>query len=119
MQEATKYLRKREWSMGNGQCPDCEGVPASWHGHPLHIKTGSIGHKPGCKLAAALRELGEKPLMKGEFTSDVEYEHYISEQGIYGTRPKTAEGCPRYRAPAERTQRAFDTAVLAALRGAP
>ena len=95
MQEATKYLRKREWSMGNGQCPDCHGVPQSWYGHPLHMEPGSIGHERGCALAAALRGLGDTPLMKGEFTSSLEYENYISDEGFYGTRPKTADGCPR------------------------
>ena len=119
MQEATRYLKKREWSMGNGQCPDCEGVPASWHGHPLHMKTDSIGHEAGCKLAAALRELGQKPLMKGEFTSDVEYENYISDKGFYGTRPKTADGCPRYRAAAAKMQEAWDAAFLSAMSKAP
>lgn len=97
MHEAAKYLKKREWSMGNGQCPDCCGVPASWYGHPLHMKTNSIGHEAACTLAAALRGLGESPLMKGDFTSAVEYEHYISDEGFYGVRPKTAEGCPRYK----------------------
>ena len=119
MQKATKYLKKREWSMGNGQCPDCEGVPASWHGHPLHMKAGSIGHKKGCALAAALRELGETPLMQGKFTSAVEYEHYISDEGLYGTRPRTVDGCPRYRAAAAEMQKAWDAAFLAATSKAP
>ena len=115
MDKATKYLRKREWSMGNGQCPDCEGVPESWHGHPCHMKAASIGHKDKCSLAAALTSLGEKPLMKGTFISDVEYEHYISDSGLYGTRPKTADGCPRYRAETEKMQQALDAALLAAM----
>lgn len=119
MSDAATYLRKREWSMGNGQCPDCHGVPASWHGHPCHMTAESIGHEKKCDLAAALVALGEKPLMKGEFTSDVEYEHYISEIGIYGTRPKTANGCPRYRSATEKMQQAWREAILAAVRDAP
>lgn len=99
MQEAAKYLKRREWSMGNGQCPECCGVPASWHGkHPLHMDAASIGHEANCQLAAALRNAGEAPLMKGMFISNVEYEQYISDDGCFGVRPKTTEGCQRYRA---------------------
>jgi hypothetical protein len=119
MQDAKKYLKKREWSMGNDQCPDCEGVPPSWYRHPLHMTAASIGHEAGCTLAVALRSLGEKPLMKGEFTSDVEQEHYISDDGFYGTRPKTAEGCHRYRAAAAKMQEAWDASLLAVLSSAP
>lgn len=62
------YLKKLEWSMGNGQCPECCGVPPSWYGHPCHRTYGSIGHHKGCKLAASLKELGDSPLMMGEYT---------------------------------------------------
>lgn len=105
IKKTINYLKKREWSMGNGQCPDCEGVPPSWHGHSLHMDAGSIGHEPDCPLAASLRELGVTPLMKGEFTSDIEYEHFISDEGFYGTRPKTEGGCPRYRKAADELQK--------------
>jgi hypothetical protein len=88
MREAAKYLRNREWSMGNGQCPECCGVPEGWYGHPLYMAPNSIGHKSECVLAAALRELGETPLMQGDFTSDVEYEEFTSENGTYGTRQR-------------------------------
>lgn len=85
-------MKKLEWSMGNGQCPECCGVPASWHGQPGHMTTDTIGHEAECPLAAALRDAGETPLMKGDFTSNVEFEHYISESGFFGTRPKTEHG---------------------------
>jgi hypothetical protein len=98
--KATKtiqYLKKREWSMGNGQCQECCGVPASWHGHPCYLTTENIGHELDCPLAMLLKELGENPLMKGDFVSDVEFENYITESGFFSTRKKTANGCPKYK----------------------
>lgn len=64
------YLRKREWSMGNGQCPDCCGVPPDWLGHPLHETPETIGHKLGCQLAEALADAGERVVYLGEYTPD-------------------------------------------------
>jgi len=64
---AVKYLKDKEWSMGNGQCPECCGVPESWYGHPCHLKAETIGHKADCPLAASLRDLGDTPLMIGDF----------------------------------------------------
>lgn len=91
------YWRKKEWSMGNGQCPKCLGVHEGWLGHPLHFNAASIGHKKDCLLAEALEELGETPVMVGEFKSDKKFEHFITEQGIFGVRGKTKDGCPRYK----------------------
>lgn len=88
---AMRYLLEKEWSMGNGQCPECCGVPASWHGHPLYLTTENIGHKKGCKLAAAIRSAGGKPLMVGQFKSDVEHESYITDSGFYSTRIKVSQ----------------------------
>jgi hypothetical protein len=118
MNSATKYLLAREWSMGNGQCPDCCGVPPSWHGHPLYLKTEKIGHQKGCKLAAALTSAGESPLMQGEFVSDVEYEDHITDDGFFTTRLKTAEGCPKYRAHMKEVESAFNAAMLNAISNA-
>ena len=111
MNAALQYLKSLEWSMGNGQCPDCCGVPASWHGHPLHMTTENIGHGATCALAASLMALGEKPLMQGEFNSDAEFEHFISAGGFYGTRPKTADGCQRYEAEAVKMRKIWDDAI--------
>ena len=116
MNAALQYLKSREWSMGNGQCPDCCGVPASWHGHPLYMTAEKIGHQAECNLAVALLQLGETPLMKGAFKSNAKFEHYISETGFYGTRLKTADGCPRYKAEAEKMREAWDEAVYLAMR---
>ena len=58
---AAKWLRRKEWSMGNGQCPECCGmgemIAANWkfHGMPAEY-----GHKDGCEFAKALEELGEQ-----------------------------------------------------------
>lgn len=82
------YLRSKEWSMGNGQCPECFGVPASWHGHPLFLTADTIGHEAGCTLAAALRDAGETPLMIGGLSIDIEYE-VCWPSGFLATQPKT------------------------------
>lgn len=65
------YLRRLEWSMGNGQCPECAGHPdrSQWRRHPAYLIGGGpkwLGHEPSCILAACLRDLGEVPLMKGD-----------------------------------------------------
>ncbi len=83
------------------------------------MTTETIGHDANCSLAAALRDAGGTPLMKGDFTSEVEFEHFISESGLFGTRPKTKDGCPRYRAYAEETQKAVASALLAAINEHP
>ena len=70
-----EFLRAKEWSMGNGQCPECCGAHQGWLGHPLHLDASGIGHKADCPLAASLRELGASPVvMVGEFKSDKVYE---------------------------------------------
>ena len=119
MNKVTKYLRKREWSMGNGQCPDCGGVPERWHGHPLHMTTNTIGHEAECDLAESLAACGEKPLMKGEFRSDKQFENYISEDGFLGTRPKTEHGCQRYKAASEEFQKHLDEAIFSGMSERP
>lgn len=61
-------LLRTEWSMGNGQCPECYGCPESWFGHPLHKTSDTIGHETDCAMAKAIIQLGGKPLMLGEFS---------------------------------------------------
>ena len=56
-------LLRHEWSMGNGQCPECNGVPQSWLGHPCHPTQATIGHKANCPMARAIKQLGAEPLM--------------------------------------------------------
>uniref|UniRef100_A0A6M3XJU8 Uncharacterized protein n=1 Tax=viral metagenome TaxID=1070528 RepID=A0A6M3XJU8_9ZZZZ len=96
--KAAKYLKKQEWSMGNGQCPKCCGVPPDWLGHPLHLDSNTIGHQPGCQLASSLISLGIQPIMIGKFVSDMVYECYINDSGVLSTRPKTKNGCPKVKA---------------------
>ena len=64
------YLKSKEWSTGNGQCPECCGVPPSWYGHPLHRTTDSIGHEPSCKLAGAISEAGGSVLFVGSYQAE-------------------------------------------------
>jgi len=88
---ALAYLQKNEWSKGNGQCPECSGVPASWHGHPLHKTSETIGHESECPLASAIKELGGAPLMMGEYKSDKKYESYVTNGGFLSTRLQVTE----------------------------
>lgn len=109
---AIKYLTDKEWSMGNGQCPECHGVHAGWHGHPCHMTTDTIGHKEDCTLAAALTAMGQSPLMIGTFQSDIEFESYITEGGFYSTRHKTADGCPKWLAFESMRRKKLDEVVF-------
>src|SRR5271167_2064177 len=68
------YLKKKQWSMGNGQCPDCCGVPKSWLGHPLYLDGTEIGHERKCSLAAAIADAGGKPLYIGDYKPKIKYE---------------------------------------------
>jgi hypothetical protein len=56
------YLLGQEWSMGNGQCPACNGMrPGRWAPHPCCPTTEHEGHYADCILAASLKEQGEAP----------------------------------------------------------
>jgi len=55
MKKTIKYLKSKEWTMGNGQCHECCG------NKPRHgWWTPTIGHRKGCKLAICLEELNVK-----------------------------------------------------------
>jgi len=90
--KAIDYLRGKEWSMGNGQCPECCGVPPDWHGHIVHLTGDTIGHEKKCPLASVLRDLGEVPVMIGGYKSDVVYETYWTESGFLSTRALVGGG---------------------------
>jgi len=77
MNSVLEYLKDKEWSMGNGQCPDCCGAPPMWLGHPCHLTTNTIGHKQDCPLAAALLAAGGSPLMIGEYKGGVVNPRYL------------------------------------------
>ena len=55
-EETKRYLRKKECSMGNGQCWDCYGLGPDWQGDP--------GHHKDCDFARLLLELGMDVLYK-------------------------------------------------------
>jgi hypothetical protein len=61
MNKTIKHLRKREWSMGNGQCHDCCGSQPN-----VGWWTKTVGHERGCKLALCLEELREKVVWERE-----------------------------------------------------
>ena len=92
--KALKYLQKKEWSMGNGQCPECFGMPKKWLGHPCCMDTDQIGHKPDCGIGLAIRELGGDTLFLREVHPKIELEYFIDSDGQEKTRPKTKDGCP-------------------------
>jgi len=99
MKTTIEYFFKREWSMGNGQCPDCCGSPPDWIGHPCHPTAKTIGHEKDCPLAACLKELGDKPIFIGEFNGyaegDIMYEkHYDENNRFSHTRVKKQKSKP-------------------------
>lgn len=59
MKNTIKYLRKREYKMGNGQCPDCCGQKPN-----IGWWTNHIGHELNCPLAKSLTVLGEMAVYK-------------------------------------------------------
>ena len=79
------YLTEQEWSMGNGQCPECCGIGVGFH---MQDHSSRIGHKKGCKLAKQLKEIGGKPMMIGDFDPGYEFESYWSESGFLSNRLK-------------------------------
>lgn len=69
-----EFLRRDEWTMGNGQCGECCGLGTGFlHGSfGGHEDVGRIGHRPACALALSLEELGEEVLWMGEL------DHYLT-----------------------------------------
>lgn len=62
--QAKRWLKKVEWSMGNGQCPCCDGLSKEFY---PENKPKDLGHKKTCGLAAAMLALGmRKPLYLGQ-----------------------------------------------------
>jgi len=52
-----KYLKSKEWSMGNGQCPECCGNKPR-----MGWWTKTVGHKKDCLFAKMLEEVKVKPI---------------------------------------------------------
>lgn len=75
-EQAWAYLRKQEWSMGNGQCPECHACGPSWLG--FGGWGTSIGHRDNCGMAASLEALGQKVVRS------LEYDRVKDENGPLG-----------------------------------
>lgn len=117
-----KKLLKEEWSLGNGQCPICYGVPSSWHGHPLYKLAKDIGHAKKCSLAGLIEDAGGFALRKGDFNSTIEWETCFVPMGgmnVFSTQIK-GSNLPRriaYVKWVEKQQKAFAKIFLDALLG--
>lgn len=60
-------LQRHEWTMGNGQCRECCGVPPKWYGYSCYMEKERIGHSLNCSVGFNIRELGGITWFKGEF----------------------------------------------------
>lgn len=107
-----KYFKDIEWSAGNGQCPICFGVPESWLGHPIHLTSKNLGHKKDCRLAKAMKESGLHTIFIGESLLTEEYECFIDENGFFGTRIKTKDGCPKIKQMNKDLSERFDKIIF-------
>jgi hypothetical protein len=58
-EETKRYLKKKEWSMGHGQCDECCGLGPDWPNWK-----GNPGHHKDCGFARLLLELGMDVLYK-------------------------------------------------------
>jgi hypothetical protein len=70
MKSYVTRLREKEWSMGNGQCPECCGLSPKWYkgGFLNDVKNPSkIGHEKFCLLARMMKDYGIRPVMLGNF----------------------------------------------------
>ena len=97
--KAIEYLRSREWSMGNGQCPDCGGISLAWYDReveqcrklvelfsgkpmPLLLVRGPAGHKDNCCLASSLVSLGQEILWSKDHDTRLPNELWVEEYAI-------------------------------------
>lgn len=64
-EETKRYLQKKEWSMGHGQCPECCGLSLEWS-QELFIprRPEECGHRKDCDFARLLQELGMDVLFR-------------------------------------------------------
>lgn len=73
--ESIKYLEEREWSLGNGQCDECNGLGPKFYGHH---EAKELGHERSCKFAKLLVDLGAFPIYKGAYPKTPEGEAYVA-----------------------------------------
>ena len=70
MSKAVEILKDKEWSMGNGQCPECYGLHKGWvEGDNIYLFK-NVGHRENCGRANAIRELGGDVYFVGELDSE-------------------------------------------------
>jgi hypothetical protein len=85
---AWAYLRKQEWSMGNGQCPECHECGPSWLG--FGGWGNSIGHKKDCGMATSLVALGQDVVWSSEYDRHADAGSPLGLFGkVNGQSPKT------------------------------
>lgn len=104
---ALNYLKAREWSTGNGQCPDCYGAPESWHGHPCYPDPESIGHEKTCSLASAIIGAGGAVIFKGSLTELPLGDRYKKGSAIWEERHS-----PEYIARVKKMNDEFDEKIF-------
>ena len=82
MKIALEFLISGEWKMGCGQCPDCCGCKpgAGWW-------TELVGHKPDCKRAKAIEDLGGTVEWERENDSRTRREHLAGMKAMF--QPKS------------------------------
>lgn len=100
---ALNYLKSIEYSMGNGQCPECYGVPPSWHGHPCHLTPQSIGHKANCSIAQAIISSGGDVIFKNSSSELPLGPRYKKGSALYEYK-----NSPEYKAWAQKTNKEWD-----------
>lgn len=52
-----KYFKRIEYSMGNGQCPECDGLDPN----KAWLTILSTGHSTDCELAKCMTVVGSNP----------------------------------------------------------
>jgi hypothetical protein len=64
-EETERYLRRKQWSMGNGQCEECCGLrpDKEWHywnpvTKEVRYEYDQMGHDKKCRFAKLMKELG-------------------------------------------------------------
>ncbi|MBW2178752.1 MAG: hypothetical protein JRG81_00020 [Deltaproteobacteria bacterium] len=102
-----KYLQSLEFSMGNGQCPECNGASKSWHGHPCYPGPETIGHEADCPLAAAIQSSGGAVVFKGQLEALPLGDRYKKGSMLYAMR-HSAE----YKAWKKRMNDEFDDLII-------
>lgn len=61
-EDIKKEFLEAEWSMGNGQCPECYGLSPNKYWY--YGRDYETGHKKDCLLMKSLQQLGFKVVLK-------------------------------------------------------